>query len=226
MANTGPTDIDNGWVGQHQRPSEHQIELKPTIEMGARPYRADLGRFLRVDPIPGGATDSNYAYVPDPINTYDLNGKCGTFGNPFKKCKKGRKGNSGFLGGLFSKSVRAVYAVNGAVVRKATNVAGWFEAGGVSQRDSWRCAPGVKCYDNFPAVPGTADAFTIGSRIFCRKKCEGDLLQHELVHVAQIRADGFFAVKYIINSIGNGTGCSNSYEVAAYEKNWPCPHGA
>ena len=76
VANTGPTDLDNGWVGQHQRPSEHQIELKPTIEMGARPYRADLGRFLRIDPIPGGATDSNYAYVDDPINTYDLNGKC------------------------------------------------------------------------------------------------------------------------------------------------------
>ena len=76
VANTGPGDMDGGWLGQHQRPTEHQPELKPTIEMGARPYRPDLGRFLRVDPIDGGATHSNYAYPGDPINQSDLDGKC------------------------------------------------------------------------------------------------------------------------------------------------------
>jgi len=74
--NTSPGDFDNGWLGQHQRPTEQQPELKTTIEMGARPYRPDLGRFLRIDPIDGGATFSDYAYVNDPINTLDLSGKC------------------------------------------------------------------------------------------------------------------------------------------------------
>lgn len=72
--NTSPSDLDNTWLGQHQRPTEHQPELKPTIEMGARPYRPDLGRFLRVDPIDGGATDSNYSYPNDPVNDLDLSG--------------------------------------------------------------------------------------------------------------------------------------------------------
>ena len=82
--------FDYGWVGQHQRPLEHATGLQPVIEMGARPYNPILGRFLRLDPIPGGATDSDYAYVNDPINTYDLSGellgiKCGW-------CKKAAKG--------------------------------------------------------------------------------------------------------------------------------------
>ncbi len=75
VANTGPGDMDNGWLGQHQRPSEHQPGFRPTIEMGARPYRPDLGRFLRIDPIDGGATFSNYSYPDDPINQLDLTGK-------------------------------------------------------------------------------------------------------------------------------------------------------
>ncbi len=94
--NTSPGDMDNGWVGQHQRPTEHQPELRTTIEMGARPYRPELGRFLRTDPIPGGATDSDYGYVDDPVNTYDLNGKwcvlgtikyVGADGKKHKKCR-------------------------------------------------------------------------------------------------------------------------------------------
>ena len=75
ISNTSPGDMDGGWLGQHQRPTEHQPELKPTIEMGARPYRPDLGRFLRIDPIDGGATHSNYAYPIDPVNQYDLTGE-------------------------------------------------------------------------------------------------------------------------------------------------------
>jgi len=74
--NTSPGDFDNGWLGQHQRPTEQQPELKTTIEMGARPYRPDLGRFLRLDPIVGGVTYSDYSYVVDPVNSFDLSGNC------------------------------------------------------------------------------------------------------------------------------------------------------
>ena len=107
----GTTSIDNadgnldyGWHGQAQRPLEHDAGLNPTIEMGARPYQASLGRFLAVDPIEGG-TPNDYLYVNDPVNQSDLDGRaCRNKGG--KRCKTVTKRSSSSAPGPFTRRVR------------------------------------------------------------------------------------------------------------------------
>jgi RHS repeat-associated protein len=64
-----------GWEGASQRPTDRTPNLTSLIQMGARPYAPQIGRFLAVDPVEGGATTNAYGYVNDPYNSEDLNGR-------------------------------------------------------------------------------------------------------------------------------------------------------
>ena len=77
---TSPQNTADGttwnYVGQHQKLTD--TDTSPIsggiIQMGARVYIPTLGRFLHVDPVEGGG-DNTYAYVNDPVNEDDLDGK-------------------------------------------------------------------------------------------------------------------------------------------------------
>jgi RHS repeat-associated protein len=76
---TPPNDLggkqDTGYLGTNGKLTDHTTGITPTIDMGARPYRPDLGRFLQIDPVEGGCANT-YAYVAgDPINANDAGGR-------------------------------------------------------------------------------------------------------------------------------------------------------
>jgi len=78
---------DFGWVGQHTKGTEHATGLVTNIEMGARIYNPNTGRFLSADPVEGGcSTDYTYGYG-DPVNFHDLNGMdlCGALWQKIKE---------------------------------------------------------------------------------------------------------------------------------------------
>jgi RHS repeat-associated protein len=65
-----------GWLGGKSRRTELSSGV---IQMGARSYIPQLGRFLTPDPVPGGSANP-YDYAnQDPVNLFDLNGEWPSF---------------------------------------------------------------------------------------------------------------------------------------------------
>jgi RHS repeat-associated protein len=93
------------WTGRFDKKLDSVTSL---IEMGARPYDPALGRFLAVDPVDGGSLNG-YEYAgQDPINEYDLDGRC-LF-----------RGDGGCGGGWL---IAAARGVGGAIGRAASGIA-------------------------------------------------------------------------------------------------------
>ncbi|MER6366482.1 ricin-type beta-trefoil lectin domain protein [Kitasatospora sp. NPDC001527] len=70
----GQAGVRYGWLGGKQRSAEAQ---DGDILMGARLYSPALGRFLQIDPVPGGNASAYDYCTGDPVNCTDLDGNWG-----------------------------------------------------------------------------------------------------------------------------------------------------
>ena len=60
------------WLGANEIPTELPSGI---LDMGARSYIPQLGRFLQPDPVPGGSADAYTYTFGDPVNTSDPSGE-------------------------------------------------------------------------------------------------------------------------------------------------------
>jgi RHS repeat-associated protein len=60
------------WLGFHEIPTELP---SGTIDMGARSYVPQLGRFLQPDPVPGGSANAYTYTYGNPVNEFDQSGE-------------------------------------------------------------------------------------------------------------------------------------------------------
>ncbi len=197
---TGPGQFDYGWLGQHQRPLEHQDGLQSVIQMGERQYAPALGRFLEVDPVEGG-TSNDYAYVGDPINRLDLNGMWCVIHNSNGGCR-GAGVLRSVVGGAKS-VVRETYQV----ARFSANSANGSTAVGLVLA----LIAGASCSWNGQELMilcteakrlRVKGGFTFGNVFITDKRRVGpDLLRHEAKHADQWALMGWsFAALYVGSS--------------------------
>ncbi|MFD7413579.1 ricin-type beta-trefoil lectin domain protein [Kitasatospora purpeofusca] len=129
---TGPAATRYGWLGGKQRSAEAQDGI---VLMGVRLYNPATGRFLSVDPVPGGSANAYEYCMADPIGCTDLDGRKGI--KEWWK-KKGSMVVGKTLGtvsavsgaaGMFCPQCRAISAVSGALATASYASGGhWTEA--------------------------------------------------------------------------------------------------
>ncbi|MDQ1293413.1 MAG: hypothetical protein QG608_1294, partial [Actinomycetota bacterium] len=105
---TAGTPARYAWLGAKQRSTE---TLTGLTLMGVRLYHPDTGRFLSVDPVPGGNPNA-YTYPVDPLNTFDLDGRF-SFRKAFRKAARAASYMPGVVGTVANVGWAAYYVSRG-----------------------------------------------------------------------------------------------------------------
>ncbi|WNI24930.1 DNRLRE domain-containing protein [Streptomyces sp. ITFR-16] len=170
-----------GWLGAKTRSSETPSGL---TMMGVRMYNPATGRFLSVDPVPGGSANAYEYCNGDPVNHFDLDGK---WWKPWRSHR---------------------------IRRWSSNALGWGLAHGGSRYLGYRCSYryGLRvCRGGWGlhARGGT----TIGSTYFTSSNpryISYNRIRHEKIHRQQWRHYGLgFAIRY---ARAGSNPCHNRYE--------------
>ena len=72
LTSPGSPDLQELYTGRWDK--KHDL-ASGLIEMGARPYSAEIGRFLALDPVDGGSCSAYEYTCQDPVNFHDLDGR-------------------------------------------------------------------------------------------------------------------------------------------------------
>jgi RHS repeat-associated protein len=184
-----------GWLGAKQRSSDAVAGL---VLMGMRLYNPATGRFLSIDPVPGGS-DNAYEYCgADPIGCTDLDGT--------KKYKRYKQFQ---CSGLFASVCRGIRKVDVTALGYATKKTA--QAGGATCRKKYGMTACWKSPKWMYERGGTviATVFLTGSK----SKITKDLMRHEKEHRTQWFIFGLdFSWIYLLEPT---RACKNYFEIMA-----------
>lgn len=99
------------WTGRWDKKFDTVSAL---IEMGARPYDPNLGRFVAVDPVEGGSANSYDYAAQDPINAFDLDGECICLKKRLKATRRAATPTVKYVWGTRPTLTQVTFALGGA----------------------------------------------------------------------------------------------------------------
>lgn len=159
---TGQMERQYAWLGGKRRSTEFPSGI---VQMGVRSYLPSIGRFLQPDPVLGGSCNAYEYTCQDPLNVYDLDGRC-----PW--C---------IAVGAFAVRAISAYAAKKAVSKAVAAGVAARVAGGVAKRIAKNAGRRVEGVAYRPIV-----VRAITKAVMTAPEMRGKLLQAGLGHIARL----------------------------------------
>jgi RHS repeat-associated protein len=180
-----PQSSPYGYVGKWQKLTD---PLSGLLLMGARPYDPVLGRFLSVDPLPGGSANEYDYAAQDPVNSYDLDGRACSGWQKWA-CLVGRVASvasiiPGPVGMIAAGISTASYVAGGDYGNAALSALGLFPGGAIVGY----MARGTRVMKAIMTIQARAPVVGVRSALFGR----GGIINSGRVRLGWSRSKGFY----------------------------------